>query len=364
MRSTVRGMTSGTDTSVLSVPDIQVQVGDRVEQFIDSRRQLLEAVSQDVAPLADAVANLSRGGKRLRAAFAYVGWVAAGGPSCSEILTAAASLELLQACALIHDDIMDGSDVRRGLPSAHRQFEALHAKCNWSGSAENFGAGAAILAGDLCLSWADEMLLTSGLDAGALGRGKHIYDLMRAELMAGQYLDLVEQARGGGSVDRARTVIRFKSAKYTIERPLHLGGALAGASDDLMQTFTHYGLALGEAFQLRDDVLGVFGVADETGKPCGDDLREGKQTLLVAFAMESASDTERAFFGEYLGNPSVSSDEISRMQDILIDTGALDRVEALIEQGRQSALDALAHLSRPAASVLAQLAVAATSRRS
>ena len=169
----------------------------------------------------------ARRGKRLRPAFCYWAWRGAGGDDSPEAIAAATSLELLQACALVHDDVMDGSDTRRGLPAAHRRFAALHRESGWLGSPEDFGVGSAILLGDLCLSWADQMLLSSGLPAAALERAKPVYDDMRTELMAGQYMDLLEQARGGGSVERALRVVRYKSAKHTIERLLELGATLA-----------------------------------------------------------------------------------------------------------------------------------------
>ena len=185
---------------------------------------------------------------------------------------------------------MDGSDTRRGQPAAHRRFAALHRAEGWHGDPEAFGSGAAILLGDLALSWSDEMLGSAALPADRLAAGDRVFADMRSELMGGQYLDLLEQARGGGSVERALRVARYKSAKYTIEKPLHLGAALAGAGQDVLDGYSGYGLPLGEAFQLRDDVLGVFGDPAETGKPAGDDLREGKRTALVAMALEAATD--------------------------------------------------------------------------
>ncbi|MFM8772557.1 MAG: polyprenyl synthetase family protein, partial [Actinomycetota bacterium] len=257
--------------SPLDADDLRPRVQKVVDDFIAGHHSILDGISDDLSPLADAVSDLLGGGKRLRPAFCWWGYRGAGGPDTEQALRAAASLEFLQACALIHDDVMDGSDTRRGMPSAHHRFATLHRGAEWRGSPEAFGVGAAILLGDLCLSWADELLMTSGMDAAAITRAKAVYDEMRTELMAGQYLDLLEQARGGGSVERAMAVVRYKSAKYTIERPLLLGAALAGASPSMAHALSSYGLPLGEAFQLRDDVLGVFGDPVETGKPAGDD---------------------------------------------------------------------------------------------
>lgn len=329
----------------------------------------LAKISPDLAPLMDSLVGLMSGGKRLRPAFCYWGWrsVASEADLIAHhegVLEAAAGLEFLQSCALIHDDVMDGSDTRRGLPAAHRVFEGIHAEAQWVGQAPMFGIGAAILLGDLCLAWADQVFLAAPLPPAALQRAKPVFDVMRTELMVGQYLDLLEQARSNTSLDRARTVVRYKSAKYTIERPLHLGATLAGASDLAMQAFTSYGLALGEAFQLRDDVLGVFGDPQETGKPAGDDIREGKRTVMVSLAYANATPAEQATMTRLLGKPDLDASDVSTTRDILTSTGALAQTETLIEQGITSAYDALnnAPISEEGRSALADLIEASTRR--
>jgi len=265
---------------------------------------------------------------------------------------------------LFHDDVMDGSDTRRGLPAAHRRFAGVHRGAEWLGSPENFGVGAAILLGDLCLSWADEVLLTSPFGEAALRRGKAVYDEMRTELMAGQYLDLLEQARGGGSVERALRVVRYKSAKYTIERPLHLGAALAGADPSVFAAYSGYGLPLGEAFQLRDDILGVFGDPAETGKPAGDDLREGKRTVLIAIAVEHSTAQQAAIVRRHLGDPGLDENGVAVLREIITDTGALAHTEDLITTMLGNSLAALntAALDPEARDILTGLAYAATRR--
>ena len=335
-----------------------------LDNFVSDHKAMMLAVSPDTLPLVESLEGLLAGGKRLRPAFAYWGFHAAGGKDSEEVLRACASLEFLQACALIHDDVMDASDTRRGKPAIHKQFETRHTSNQWSGSAKLFGEGAAILVGDLALSWADEMLLTSGLNTDELQRAKNVYDIMRTELMSGQYLDLLEQVRGGITVARAETVIRFKSAKYTIERPLHLGAAIAGASPNLMQVLTNYGLALGEAFQLRDDVLGVFGDSSITGKPTGDDLREGKQTMLIAFANSNAGASERKYLFDNIGNFALTGDEIAELQKILISCGAQEFVENRITSYLDAALASLDALSEhpEAKAALIELAILATKR--
>jgi geranylgeranyl diphosphate synthase type I len=356
--------TSGPAASPLDAEDLRIRVQKRLDDFLAVQVPILDDVSPDLAPLAEALTDLLRGGKRLRPAFAYWGWRGAGGADSEEAVAAATALELLQACALIHDDVMDGSDTRRGMPAAHRRFATLHRGNGWLGSSEGFGVGAAILLGDLCLSWADELLMSCGLPAEAVLRGKPVYDVMRTELMAGQYLDLLEQAMGGGSAERAMRVVRYKSAKYTIERPLHLGAALAGAPDEVVVAYSGYGLPLGEAFQLRDDVLGVFGDPSQTGKPAGDDLREGKRTVLVATAVEAASPAQAALLRRHLGDPALDASGVEALREVITDTGALAHVEALITALTDQSLRAIdsVDVAEPAHEVLRSLAVAATSR--
>jgi geranylgeranyl diphosphate synthase, type I len=348
---------------VLDAEGLRARVEKQIDDFLTAQTPDLDGISDDLAPVVDAITSLLAGGKRLRPAFCYWGWRGAGGPDTEAAIRAAAALELLQACALVHDDVMDGSDTRRGQPAVHRRFATLHRSSSWLGSPEAFGAGAAILLGDMCLCWADELLFGSGLPSEALLRAKPIYDVMRTELMAGQYLDLVEQARGGGSVERALRVVRYKTAKYTIERPLHLGATLAGAQPELLEAYSGYGLPLGEAFQLRDDILGVFGDPSETGKPAGDDLREGKRTVLVALAVERATPAQAAQLRRYLGDPDLSAAGVDALREVIESTDALAEVEALIVTLTATAVGALAEVPDPARSVLAQLAFAATMRR-
>ena len=350
--------------SPLDREDLRQRVQKALHAFVSGQLPALDAISEELGPLTDALTDLIAGGKRLRPAFCYWGFRGAGGEDGDEVVVAAAALELFQACALIHDDVMDGSDTRRGLPAVHRRFASMHRTESWVGDPEAFGMGAAVLLGDLCLAWSDEMLSTSGLPADRLLAGHRVYDEMRTELMGGQYLDLLEQARGGGSVERALRVARYKSAKYTIEKPLHLGAVLAGAGQDVLDGYSGYGLPLGEAFQLRDDVLGVFGDPSVTGKPAGDDLREGKRTALVAMALETADSAQAAMVRRHLGDPHLTPEGVARLREVIEQTGALRRVEELISVLMGDALAALraAPIEPGARAVLEDLAVAATAR--
>jgi geranylgeranyl diphosphate synthase, type I len=354
----------GANEHPLDRADLRARVAKALDAFLVSQRPMLDGISEDIAPVAEAIAEFVDGGKRLRPAFCYWGWRAAGGPDCDEIISAAAALELLQACALVHDDVMDGSDRRRGAPSVHRKFGALHRVSGWHGNPESFGVAAAILLGDLCLVWSEQMINTSGLDRLALLRAQPVQDRMRVELMTGQYLDVIEQAMGGISVERALRVARFKAAKYTIEEPLLIGAALADGSPAVAAALSAYGLPLGEAFQLRDDVLGVFGDPGETGKPAGDDLREGKRTVLVAATLTRADAREAAIVRRHLGDPRLDTADVEALREIIASTGALAEVERMIAERTERALLALTSpgLDATAVGVLSELAEISTAR--
>lgn len=346
----------------LDTNQLRARIQETLTEFIAEHRTIMSEISSDTTPLVDSLAQLVSGGKRLRPAFAYWGYLASGGKDSDAILRACAALEFLQACALIHDDVMDNSDIRRGAPAVHKQFEAMHSEGNWLSDGPRFGAGAAILIGDLALSWADELIFTSGLSSEELVRANDIYHVMRTELMAGQYLDLLEQVRGNITVEKSSTVIRFKSAKYTIERPLLMGAAIAGASEKTLSDLSKYGLALGEAFQLRDDMLGVFGDSAETGKPTGDDLREGKQTMLIARARQLGDSAQIALIESSLGNTKLSETEVTAVQQALIDCGVHDDIESRISSLLETALESLADLPNEAKSALTELALMSTKR--
>lgn len=319
---------------------LRSRVDDVLREFLGAR--LAEVGSGDgverefVSGIADLV---SRGGKRLRAALCVLGWVGAGGAVDDAIVRAGASLELLHACALIHDDVMDRSATRRGGVTLHRGFAARHAGALWHGDPEQFGVGAAIAAGDLCLVWADRLLRESGLTGAVVERGRPVYDSMRAETIRGQYLDLTAQARGSFDVDDALIVARTKTAACTTTGPLCFGGALAGARGELMAAYEAYGVALGLAFQLRDDQLGAFADPEVTGKPSGDDLRDGKCTVLLAEAYQrldlSGRRRLRVLVGE--GTPEA----VAELRELLDESGARDAVEERITVLGKQAIEAL-----------------------
>lgn len=331
----------------LDTSDLRARVQTVVDAQIASQSAVLSEIGDDLTSLVEAVSALLRGGKRLRAAFLYWGYRAGGGPDSEAIISAATAMEFFQAAALLHDDVMDDSDTRRGMPTAHKRLANEHAAASWAGSGDRFGLAGAILGGDLCLTWSDELFATSGLPMAEMARARPVFDRMRTQLMGGQFLDVLESARGWDELTTAeriacaRRVIRYKSAKYTIEHPLLIGAAAAGASATDLDALSTYGLDLGEAFQLRDDVLGVFGDPTETGKPAGDDLREGKLTVLVALALDHASPTTVAMFDKLLGLPDLDEPRVDELRDAITASGALDRVEQMIQELSASARTAL-----------------------
>ena len=310
-------------------------------ETVERQTRTLAGVGPELAELVEVVRDLMDGGKRLRAAFCLWGARAVGEdarPAGAAVAQAAAALEMFHLGALVHDDVMDRSELRRGVPTVHRTFAARHTLDDRAGSAEVFGDSVAILVGDLCFTWADDLLDRAVRSAAAAGEpacgqaGRLVWERMRTQTMAGQYLDLVAQGRRGTSTTAATQVLRYKSAKYTVEHPLVLGGALVGAPDALLDDYAAYGLCVGEAFQLRDDVLGVFGDSVVTGKSSTEDVREGKRTMLVAYAEEAADDRQRAALRRHLGDDDLDEEGLLAVRAVLTDTGALARVESRIEE--------------------------------
>jgi geranylgeranyl diphosphate synthase type I len=321
-----------------------------LDVFLDEQAATLTALGPDAARLLDEARRAVTGGKRFRASFCYWGYQAVRPEVEDEaaLARACASLELLHASALVHDDLMDASDTRRGRPATHRAFEAEHRSDGWRGDPEQYGAAAAILLGDLLLSWSEELLRRCGLPAERVVPALAVFDACRTEVIAGQFLDVSVQARG-----RA----------YPMERPLHSGAALAGGAAPTLERLSAFGLPLGEAFQLRDDLLGVFGDPATTGKPAGDDLVEGKRTVLVALALDAAPDEDAALLDRALGR-TLDETEVDRLRDVIDASGAHAQVEDVIAALAEHAVTGLAQagVQERAGEVLRQLASAATQR--
>jgi geranylgeranyl diphosphate synthase, type I len=349
--------------------DLPTAVTTDLADYLAERRDACVEIAEEYA---GAVDDLTRfvlaGGKRLRPTFAWWGWRAAGGVDApAGVLRAVSALELIQACALVHDDLIDDSATRRGEPTVHARWATRHADAGWAGDPTRFGAAVAILLGDVALAWADDMLHESGLDAAALARARPVWRAMRTEVLGGQFLDVQGHASSDSRPETALRISRYKTAAYTVERPLHLGAALAGADDRTVSALRRYGTDLGIAFQLRDDLLGVFGDPAVTGKPAGDDLREGKLTLLVALSRAHPDRTTAAVVERAVGDPDLDPAGVDAAREALVALGVVDDVERRITDLTASALDAVRGadaptLTTPAPERLADLAVAATRR--
>jgi geranylgeranyl diphosphate synthase type I len=310
------------------------------------------------------------GGKYVRSTFTYLGWLS--GPhdqpqlleQLDEPLRAAASTELLHSFALLQDDVMDQSALRRGRPAVHVQLANWHRWQGLDGPADRFGESAAVLLADLCLVWAEQLFRDSGLAPAVLARGWPRYDTLRGELAVGQFADLVHDAREEPTFDEVLDVIRRKSGNYTVRRPLELGAALAGADESTLAVLGAYGGLVGEAFQLRDDVLGVFGHPDVTGKPSGGDLREHKATSVVVMATDMASPIQDAELSRLSNRDDLADADLDRWRQLIVETGATDRIEQLIRQRVTAACDRVAgsRLSPFVREALTELAVRYTER--
>jgi geranylgeranyl diphosphate synthase type I len=321
-----------------SLAVIAERVDRRLRRLIDTEDERWSGLDEVLADPFTAIRDLVLGGgKRLRPGFCHWGFVGAGGdPDDQQVIDAGAALEMLHAFALFHDDVMDGSATRRGQPTVHTVHEQRHGG-NWAGEARRYGEGVAILVGDLTFVYADQLM------RGASAPAWEIWNELRVELNIGQYLDIVGSAHRERRWAKAEQISRYKSGKYTIERPLHLGAVLAAPdrAAELLAPLSAYGLPLGDAFQMRDDVLGVYGDTAITGKPVADDLREGKPTPLLALACAAATPAQAAVL-DRVGAPDLSDAEIEKMQQVIIDTGALRDLEAHISALTESAVAAIA----------------------
>lgn len=339
------------------------RVNRTLAKFLDSQEDSFTG-----SPLLHRIFRVTRdfvltGGKRLRPLFCYWGWRGAGGQDTDDAIIVASSLEIFHAFALIHDDIIDESPTRRGRPTVHRALAALHARSRWNGDTDHFGESLGILCGDLCLVWSDELLRTCGLPSDQVQEAQPLLHQMRTELVVGQYLDVLGQAAGSSLAD-ALMINRYKTAKYTVQRPLQIGGTLAGAESGLLAAYTAFGIPLGEAFQLRDDLLSVFGDPTVTGKTSLDDLRTGKPTALIALARGHATPAQHRRIAALHGNPDLDEGGAAELRELLHETRAVTVTEDMITSRREQALVALqdAPIAAEARQALTDLTIAATHR--
>lgn len=356
-------------------------IQERLNDTIAEHRDALAPLGEDGVPLLDEALEFLTGGKRFRALFAIHGYRAVKPLDVSgdvdrefgAVLDAACALELFHAAALIHDDIIDRSDTRRGRTSVHKSFETLHRSEGLRGQSEHFGISSAILLGDLLQSWADELMnraCDSTEDRDAARAARAHFNRMRSEVALGQYLDVLEEQRPSFAehaeqLDRSTRVLVYKSAKYSVEAPLLIGGAIAGANEAQEAALAGFGLPVGVAFQLRDDMLGVFGDEQVTGKPSGDDLIEGKRTVLVTLAREALPASQRRIFDDMLGT-DLDEEQVEVMQRTMHESGAGAQVEQMINRNVDRARAALDGSDLDAAAIhrLLQLAERAATRTS
>lgn len=350
-------------------------VAARLTAFLTRLRAEGEVYGPDAGLFLDAAAATLQGGKRLRARFCHNGWSAVArhrSPDAAEneaVWGLCAALEIFQSAALVHDDLIDNSDTRRGRPASHRALEQAHRDAAWSGDADAFGRASAVLLGDLLVAWSDDLLEESLDGEQQAAPVRREYARMRRNVTVGQMLDIAEESAWNvGAADaqlgRALRVAWLKSARYSIEQPLVLGATLAGASTAQLKALREFGRPIGMAFQLRDDLLGVFGDTAVTGKPAGDDLREGKRTALVAIARGLLSDDDQLRLDQALGDRELSAQRVAEVQAMIAETGAPERVEQMITEYTMQAEAALddAPLDADATAALRALATAATAR--
>jgi geranylgeranyl diphosphate synthase type I len=333
-----------------------------VSDFVGTRcADDLSAAGVDIAT--NVLLTFVDGGKCVRSTYMYLGWLC-GADDDHGALRAAASFELLHAFALLQDDVMDGSVLRRGRPAAHVAFAHWHRERAMSGSPERFGEAAAVLLGDLCLVWAQQMMRESGVDGPALSRAWPRYDAMRTELAVGQFADLVNDAAEFPEWEQVLDVLRRKSGNYTVRRPLEIGAAMAGCAPAVMTPLSGYGEAVGEAFQLRDDVLGIFGAPEVTGKPAGSDLSEHKATSVVVAAYRLADATMRRQLTQLMSTPDLDSADIAQWRALIVATGAVEWIERLIDSRLTQALDLIGtrRLDPVIRTALTDMAAACTER--
>jgi geranylgeranyl diphosphate synthase type I len=350
-----------TESGRIDPQETREGVADYLDTFLAGKKEMAGLPQADRLP--EIMAEFLTGGKLIRPLLTVTGWVAAGGRGDdAPVVQVAASLEMFHAFALIHDDIMDESKTRRGRATAHRRFSGERQ----GACAERFGVNAALLLGDLAFAWSDEILHQAGLTPLQYAAVLPIVGEMRNEVMLGQYLDLRGTGELTDDVESTLTVSRYKTGKYTVERPLHIGAALAGAGREVMETCTAYAVPLGEAFQLRDDLLGVYGDVRLTGKSRLDDLRAGKNTTLVALALRTAGPDQVALLRELVGNPHLDEAGAEQVRKVFADTGARATVERMIESRYRQSLGALdgSPLAAEAVHALQHLARTATRRTS
>lgn len=325
-----RAAGEGEERFVRALSDLRGRVDDRLAEFLEEKRRR-HGGRPECAELVDGIEHLvTGGGKRIRPALVSQAFRTCGGRPVSRALPLAMATELLHTYLLIHDDIMDRSDLRRGRKTCHVLFAERHRSRGRPGDAEHAGRSVAILLGDLAHTWAVELFEEAVAGAGRAEALRRSFSAMCEEVIYGQHMEGSLPFRDEVDEEDVLEVVRLKSGRYTVERPVELGALLAEAGPERLETLRRYGRAVGEAFQLQDDILGTFGDAERAGKPGGTDLVEGKRTLLVHFALEGGTAAQQRELEELLGVADPGDDAVRRARSIIRETGALDRVRELI----------------------------------
>ena len=311
----------------------------QLKLFLKEKREEFADISEEAVDLVSEIDRfIFSGGRRVRPAFVYSGYVASGGKAHDAILYASMAVEFLHTFALIHDDIIDRSETRRGKKASHKAFEDLHRSKKLFGDRSQFSLSAAILAGDLAAAFAEDVLTTAPFPQERLRRARFIFDQMKAQVIAGEYLDVLGSFKQKLSEEEVLNILEYKTAKYTVERPLQIGAILAGAEVPILEVFAAYGIPLGQAFQLQDDILGTFGDPGEIGKPVDSDIREGKKRVIIKKDYEWASNKQRKLMNGIIGNPKSKHEEVEEVREIIYKVGAYQYTVSLshilIEQAR------------------------------
>ncbi|MDP3057346.1 MAG: polyprenyl synthetase family protein [bacterium] len=297
-----------------------------MEKFLDLKIVQAKKISPEASGAVQNLKNYVLGsGKRIRPALMYYAYLALGGKNKKEALRLAMASEFIHAFLIIHDDVIDRDDFRRGMPSIHCIYKKIALKDHYSVSAPHYGNSQAISIGDMCFSFVGEIISQSKFNRGIKDKLlKKISDIV-FNTTIGQFHDVFAAAvKNGIDEKHVLTILEYKTARYTVEGPLHLGAIMAGASGRVLKSLSDFSIPLGIAFQIQDDILGVFGSSQETGKPVGADIREGKKTLLIVRALEQASANQKKDLHLALGNDKAGREQIERARKIIIDIGSLE----------------------------------------
>lgn len=332
------------NNSQITLTKFQAEFNHQFKKFFNQMRQDILKIAPACKILIDTLEEFAfRPSKRLRPAFLYFGYIAAGGNNYKAALQASLSVELLQTFALIHDDLIDKAEIRRGKPTIDLIFEKAAPK-NISDK-KHFGKSAAILLGDLSFTYADQLLTSSNFPQDTILSAKKYYDFLRSEVIFGEYLDILLVGNKKATKDQIIKMLILKSAKYSIERPLHIGAALAKAKEDIFKAYSNYAIPLGLAFQIQDDILGIYGDPKTTGKSSNSDILEGKNTLIISNTREKISQKDKIFLDSILANPKATRSEIKKLKKAIIDSGALSQTKKEVQDLILKSKRALGHIN-------------------